>query len=162
MSINGGMDKEDVVHICNGLLVIKRNGTGPFAETWGRDSYCSWIPFAIGAHSHNLLLREGCLRSMETKRLSSQAACLVSPWQMSWAQRFSMWKWILSLVCWFPEWVGISHPSIHHPACLVLFPEFLFDPGEEWTHLGSLLCPDGRSIIRGCVAFLYYVECWVE
>ena len=73
------MDKGDVVHIYNGILVIKRNGIGPFAETRGRNSYCSWIPFAIGAHSHNLLLREGSLRSMETKRLSSQAACLVPP-----------------------------------------------------------------------------------
>ena len=55
MSMNRGMDKEDVVHIYNGTLVIKRTGIGPFAETWGRDSYCSWILLATGAHSHNLL-----------------------------------------------------------------------------------------------------------
>ena len=35
MSINGGTDKENVVHIYKGLLlVIKRNEIVPFAETW--------------------------------------------------------------------------------------------------------------------------------
>ena len=28
------MDKEDVVHIYNGILAIKRNKTGSFVETW--------------------------------------------------------------------------------------------------------------------------------
>ena len=28
------MDKEDVVHIYNGILVIKRNEIGSFVETW--------------------------------------------------------------------------------------------------------------------------------
>ena len=32
MSINRGMDKEDVVHIYNGLLPIKKNEIVPFAE----------------------------------------------------------------------------------------------------------------------------------
>ena len=34
MFINGGMDKEDVVHICNGTLAIKRNEIGSLVETW--------------------------------------------------------------------------------------------------------------------------------
>ena len=34
MSINRGMDKEDVVHIYNGLLPIKKNEIVPFAEMW--------------------------------------------------------------------------------------------------------------------------------
>ena len=34
MSINRGMDKEDVVHIYNGILAIKRNEIGSFVETW--------------------------------------------------------------------------------------------------------------------------------
>ena len=35
MSINRGMDKEDVVHIYSGKLsVVKRNKIGLFAETW--------------------------------------------------------------------------------------------------------------------------------
>ena len=34
MSINGRMDKEDVVHIYNGLLPIKKNEIVPFAEMW--------------------------------------------------------------------------------------------------------------------------------
>ena len=34
MSINRGMDKEDVVHIYNGLLPIKKNDIVPFAEMW--------------------------------------------------------------------------------------------------------------------------------
>ena len=34
MSINRGMDKEDVVYICNGILAIKRNEFGSFVETW--------------------------------------------------------------------------------------------------------------------------------
>ena len=34
MSINRGMDKEDVVHIHNGILAIKKNELMPFAETW--------------------------------------------------------------------------------------------------------------------------------
>ena len=34
MSINTGMDKEDVVHVYNGILAIKRNKTMPFAEMW--------------------------------------------------------------------------------------------------------------------------------
>ena len=34
MSINRGMDKEDVVHIYNGTLVIKRNEIGSFVEVW--------------------------------------------------------------------------------------------------------------------------------
>ena len=28
------MDKEDVVHICSGILVIKRNEFGSFIEMW--------------------------------------------------------------------------------------------------------------------------------
>ena len=35
MSINRGMDKEDVVHICNGILLShKKNEIMPFAVTW--------------------------------------------------------------------------------------------------------------------------------
>ena len=35
MSINRGMDKDDVVHIYNGILpAIKRNEIVPFAEAW--------------------------------------------------------------------------------------------------------------------------------
>ena len=34
MSINRGIDKEDVVHIYNGLLAIRRNKIMPFAEMW--------------------------------------------------------------------------------------------------------------------------------
>ena len=34
MSINRGMGKEDVVHVYNGILAIKRNKTMPFAEMW--------------------------------------------------------------------------------------------------------------------------------
>ena len=34
MPIDRRMDKEDVVHIDNGLLAIKRNKIGSFAETW--------------------------------------------------------------------------------------------------------------------------------
>ena len=34
MSINRGMDKEDVVHTYNGTLVIKRNEIGSFVEVW--------------------------------------------------------------------------------------------------------------------------------
>ena len=34
MSINRGMDKEDVVHIYNGILAIKRNEIMPCASTW--------------------------------------------------------------------------------------------------------------------------------
>ena len=34
MSINRGMDKEDVVHTYNGTLVIKRNEIGSFVEMW--------------------------------------------------------------------------------------------------------------------------------
>ena len=34
MSINRGMDKEDVVHIYNGILAIKKNKIMPFAATW--------------------------------------------------------------------------------------------------------------------------------
>ena len=35
MSVNIGMDEEDVVHIFNGILLShKRNKTVPFAETW--------------------------------------------------------------------------------------------------------------------------------
>ena len=33
MFINRGMDKEDMVHIYNGILVIKRNEIVPFAAT---------------------------------------------------------------------------------------------------------------------------------
>jgi len=54
MSINRGMDKEDVVHTYNGTLAIKRNEIVPFSETWmdqetvtqsevsqkGKDKYC--------------------------------------------------------------------------------------------------------------------------
>ena len=36
MSIDGGMDKEDVVHIYNGILLNhkKNNAIMPFAATW--------------------------------------------------------------------------------------------------------------------------------
>ena len=34
MSIEIGMDKEVVVHIYNGLLVIKKNKILPFTATW--------------------------------------------------------------------------------------------------------------------------------
>jgi len=35
MSINRGMDKEDVVHICNEILLShKKNEIMPFAATW--------------------------------------------------------------------------------------------------------------------------------
>ena len=34
MSINRRTDKEDVVHIYNGILTIKRNEIGSFVETW--------------------------------------------------------------------------------------------------------------------------------
>ena len=34
MSINKRMDKEDVVHIYNGILAIERNEIGSFVETW--------------------------------------------------------------------------------------------------------------------------------
>ena len=34
MSINRGIDKEDVVHTYNGILVINRNETGSFVEMW--------------------------------------------------------------------------------------------------------------------------------
>ena len=34
MSINRGIDKEDVVHIHNGILVIKRKEITAFAATW--------------------------------------------------------------------------------------------------------------------------------
>ena len=32
MSINTGMNKEDVVHVYNGILIIKRNEIVTFAE----------------------------------------------------------------------------------------------------------------------------------
>ena len=34
MSINRGMDKEDVVHIHNGILAIKKNEIMSFTATW--------------------------------------------------------------------------------------------------------------------------------
>ena len=34
MSIERQMDKEDVVHIYNGMLAIKKNEIMPFAATW--------------------------------------------------------------------------------------------------------------------------------
>ena len=35
MSIRGEMDKEDVVHICNGILLShEKNEIMPFAATW--------------------------------------------------------------------------------------------------------------------------------
>ena len=34
MSIDRGMDKEDMVHIYYGILAIKKNKIMPFAATW--------------------------------------------------------------------------------------------------------------------------------
>ena len=34
MSIDRGVDKEEVVHIHNGILAIKRNGIPAFLVTW--------------------------------------------------------------------------------------------------------------------------------
>ena len=34
MSINRGMDKEDMVHIYNGILATKKNEIMPFAAAW--------------------------------------------------------------------------------------------------------------------------------
>ena len=34
MSIEEGMDKEDVVHIYNGILAIKKDEIMPYAATW--------------------------------------------------------------------------------------------------------------------------------
>ena len=34
MSINRGMGKEDMVHVYNGILAIKKNKIMPFAATW--------------------------------------------------------------------------------------------------------------------------------
>ena len=34
MSLNGLMDKEDVIHIYNAILVMTNNGMLPFAATW--------------------------------------------------------------------------------------------------------------------------------
>ena len=34
MSNGRGMDTKDMVHICNGILAIKKNGIMPFAATW--------------------------------------------------------------------------------------------------------------------------------
>ena len=34
MLVNRQMDKEDVVHIYNGILALKRNEIGSFVETW--------------------------------------------------------------------------------------------------------------------------------
>ena len=34
MSIDRGMDKKDVIHIYNGISVIKKNEIMPFAATW--------------------------------------------------------------------------------------------------------------------------------
>ena len=34
MSIDKGMDKENAVHICNGIVTIKKNEKMPFAATW--------------------------------------------------------------------------------------------------------------------------------
>ena len=34
MPINGWIDKEDVVHIYNGILSMKKNEILPFAATW--------------------------------------------------------------------------------------------------------------------------------
>ena len=34
MPINRRMDKEDVLHIYNGVLAIKKNEIGLFVETW--------------------------------------------------------------------------------------------------------------------------------
>ena len=34
MSIDRGMDKEDVVHVHNGIFLIKINEIMPFAKTW--------------------------------------------------------------------------------------------------------------------------------
>ena len=34
MSLDRGMDKENVVHVYNGTLVTKKNKIMPFAATW--------------------------------------------------------------------------------------------------------------------------------
>ena len=34
MSIDKGMDKENVVHIYNGISAVKKNEIMPFAATW--------------------------------------------------------------------------------------------------------------------------------
>ena len=34
MSNNRGMDKEDMIHIYNGILAIKKNEIMPFVATW--------------------------------------------------------------------------------------------------------------------------------
>ena len=34
MSIDRGMDKEDMVHTCSGILVIKQNKEVTLVETW--------------------------------------------------------------------------------------------------------------------------------
>ena len=43
MSIKRGMDKEDVVHIYNGMLVIKKNKILPFTATRMDLRYCHMI-----------------------------------------------------------------------------------------------------------------------